>query len=331
MVTLINLALFSLTAFTAQWSFFGTKPCLGAEVRTRTAPEFEWCQPLPAAVAPYNASEDLPAFRIRLGVGSGACSTLIAVLNAVMYAMAERRNFFLDESVTRLKGDRELWYGHYFQSIGTAFTAPYVDIAYSKNVTNFVRNATLTINAKTLRRLDMKRSILRQAWQFQPWLQAKVCQLVHGLQLFHPYIAMFIRLGDKLTLEHRSPVPLHDYVDTLHGVSLNGVARTVFVAMDDCRVLQTLVELAPAFKFVSLCHVEFSEGFHLYNVSGSSNMDAHFLKFFGELTIMAEADTLIGDRQSNVYFWAAYMRRASTSNASLIDVRQYPYVTADVA
>ena len=133
-----------------------------------------------------------------------------------MYTMEQWREFFLDEIVTHLKGDREVWYGHYFQSIGTVFTAPSVDIAYSKNVTNFGRNATMTINAKTLRGLDMKRSMLRQLWQVQLWLQAKVCQLVHELQLFHPYIAMFIHIGDKLTLQYRSPVPLHDYVETLH-------------------------------------------------------------------------------------------------------------------
>ncbi|CAE7412869.1 unnamed protein product [Symbiodinium sp. CCMP2592] len=321
--------IFTFLFMAAQWFGLRGQACNeDLEIASRrTAPDFEWCKP--SKVVPYTGSAELPAFRIRLGIGSGACSTLLSVFEAAMYAMQQQRRFFLDENVTRLKGNRTTWYRHFFQPIGEAFTQPFVDIAYTKDVTRLTRNGTITFRNQTMRKIDMKRSILRQVWQFQPSVQQDVCHLVHGLHLHHPYIAMFIRLGDKLTVEHRVPVPLEDYIDTLLGVSLNGLVRTVFVAMDDCRVLQKLQAAAPMFKFLSLCDVEFGTGF-IMDKDSKRDLEAHFLKFFGELTVMAEADTLIGDRQSNVHHWVALMRRISSSNVSLIDVRQHPYMTAEV-
>eukprot|EP00437_Effrenium_voratum_P069585 CAMPEP_0181512604 /NCGR_PEP_ID=MMETSP1110-20121109/62059_1 /TAXON_ID=174948 /ORGANISM="Symbiodinium sp., Strain CCMP421" /LENGTH=160 /DNA_ID=CAMNT_0023642425 /DNA_START=66 /DNA_END=545 /DNA_ORIENTATION=- len=160
-------------------------------------------------------------------------------------------------------------------------------MAYESNVTKFVRGTErVTIQNETHWRLDMKRLVLRKIWHFQPWIQHEVCQHVSALGLIRPFIGMLIRRGDKL--DYRAAIPVDTFVSILKSTSLHSRVKQVFIATDDCSVLESLQGLAPEFVFKSLCSIQFGKGFVIGNlkVQSSKDIDLHYLKFFGELIVL---------------------------------------------
>ena len=288
---------------------------------------FEWCKE--AEVVPYvqrSPSQESPAFRIQLLPGSGACSSLLGVLASVMYAQKRERAYFLDESETRLKGSHPSWYLRYFQPIGSSEPlSPFEDMPISsKEVRKFAGMPQLTIGSETMWRVNMKRTFLRRYWQFLPSVRQEVCGNVRQLGLPQRFFSIMVRRGDKITVENRSAVPLEHYIDTLQ--SFQGISdiRDVFVGTDDCSVLEELRGMAPSLTFHDFCYIQNAHGWDLKK-DVTHDLDSHFLKFFAELTVMSASDIFIGDRASNVFNWVLYMRRSDSRNATVFNVRDYPY------
>jgi len=291
----------------------------------REEPFFEWCEErkLPPYKAP-EGSESKVVHKVRLLPGSGACSALLGVMDAAMYSEAFGHSYFVDESITRLKGNHTAWFNRFFQPTGLAAEpAKSTDITWNKTVVTWRFQDYLSVGGVRDGRLNMRRVWLRRLWAFQPWVQRRFCPALKALGLRSPYIAVMIRRGDK-DKEKRLPVPMDQIVDTLRGLSVNGAIREFFVASDDCRVLGELREAMPESTFKSLCHMYEGHGWQLAEDT-TTDLDMHFYKFFGELTAMAASTFYIGDSFSTVHFWATYMRPLNSSNATFFNMRKYPF------
>lgn len=287
--------------------------------------QFEWCKPNALEQFTEPETSDQPAYRLQFRPGSGACSVLIGILDAAMHAATLKRPFFLDERKSRLCGNYSSWYNRYFQPIGqqgrNPEQQPFVDMFYEKQVLNFSRRENITIQGETLPKIQMKQRFLRRFWQFQPWVQEKICPMLQELKLRHPYISLLVRRGDK-QLEKRKPIPISAVLELLNTVTWNGIVTTdVFVGTDDCRAIEELKAAAgPRFVFKNLCHIQFGLGWVLEE-SVREDLTEHYLKFFGELIAMASADIFLGDSGSNVHHWVAYMRSEDSGNFTVYDLR----------
>ena len=85
----------------------------------------------------------------------------------------------------------------------------------------------------------------------------------------------------------------------------------IFVATDDCTVLDDFRKQRPHWVFVSECDRMVEQGFALADVHDWTlqDTDAHFQKFFIELYAMAFSRVYIGVHTTNVAWWAYFMRQ----------------------
>jgi len=305
---------------------------------TAAAPEvhFDWCAPvrLPPYRAPAGWQSTGKPLRAQFYRRSGACSTLVGYLDVSMYAQAHGLAFFIDESPSLIRQNRTSWFHRYFQPSRAGLARipkEFVDGAHKGFVVNWVRRDPITMGNRTLERIDMRRHWLRKVWAFQPWVQQKMCPHLKSLKLTWPYIAILVRRGDKTSErgdgnnKQLMPIPLEHWVNALQGFSLAGLVREVFLATDDCRVLDELRAAMPGWRFSSLCGFHFGTGWRLFKDVRRQDLEPHHLKFFGELIAMASATIFLGDIRTNVHNWVVYMRPVNSSNASNFNMRAYPW------
>lgn len=168
----------------------------------------------------------------------------------------------------------------------------------------------------------LKREFLKRFWRLLPDFRQEVCRalaLDHGLH--HDFVVFSVRRGDKeRDLEEGFP-HMMQYINALHGVVENrfwGTMPRIFVATDDCAVLDELRTIRPTWNFVSECDFvdeqQFNQGFDLNNMKDWTlfETDRHFRKFFVELYAMAIAKYFIGVQYTNVS-WLAYFLRHQQS------------------
>lgn len=127
-------------------------------------------------------------------------------------------------------------------------------------------------------------------WRFNNSVLDEVNTIIHDLKLPDEYIACQIRGGDKIIEYDLLSVDL--YIRKIKEIS---TLRDAFVLTDDFRIITQLRELAPEFRWYTLCQ-EKEKGY--YNSSfaktESKLKQEQMIRFFASIQIMESATTFLG-------------------------------------
>ncbi len=169
-----------------------------------------------------------------------------------------------------------------------------------------------TLGFWDLDNIIMKKTMLRRFFRILPQLRTSACSRLSQLGLDQEYMALSVRKGDKV-LEFAVMDSMKPYIDRAEiaiKTHFDGKVPKIFVASDDCNVMEEFRTLRPDWVFVSECDNETADGFALADVKKwtEEQTDKHFEKFMAELIAMASAKYFIGVSTTNVSFWVYFMR-----------------------
>ena len=178
----------------------------------------------------------------------------------------------------------------------------------------------------------LKKVLLRRLFRILPWIREVACSRLSKHGLDEDYIALSIRRGDK-SLEYALESSLQPYIDEAEvavKTHFNGVVPKIFVASDDCSVMEEIRALRPDWKFVGECdNASEDNGFVLTAAQRwtPEETDRHYEKFVTEMIAMASAKYFIGVATTNVSFWVYFMRQLGAKDDTwvFIDTDQFPY------
>ena len=159
------------------------------------------------------------------------------------------------------------------------------------------------------------------SWHFNDFTSDAVNERINGLNLPEEFIACQVRGGDKnMEYELLSPI---QYVDTFRIVSS---IKDVFVLTDDYRLLQKLRELAPDYKFYSLCQ---PDELGYYNESFTKSTPEYkkkrMLNFFTSIEILRRANLFVGTFTSVL---SLYIANLKYPDIEFVDLDKAEYLDA---
>lgn len=173
--------------------------------------------------------------------------------------------------------------------------------------------------------IHLKKLMMRRLFRILPEMRNIACSRLSATGLQDEYIAMSVRRGDK-ALEFEIESSLQPYVDKAEiaiRTHFGGVTPTIFVASDDCSVMQELREFRPNWTFVGECdHATEDNGFVIADMKTWSleQTDRHYEKFITEMIAMASAKYFIGVSTTNVSYWIYYMRHYNAEDDTFVFV-----------
>jgi len=290
----------------------------------------EWCSPPLLPPLPYEECKNRQIIN-SVPLYGGLTNSLKMVLLGAILSFEEGVCFFVDESQSELlhRGDKseslDSFINRYFEPIGLSAKDPRVKRA-TKNNKIEVKDWTKVWENVEKRRMygqtynieslgypnieghHLKRVMLRRMWRPLPKWRHQTCNALAEHVKGDEFMTFSVRRGDKSTEENFSFATMQQYVDMADQVipsHFNGKIPTIFVATDDCSVMQELRGLRPHWKFVSECDRQQApghDGFALADMKAWSqaDTDAHYAKFFVELYAMASSRVFIGVWYTNV-------------------------------
>ena len=164
-----------------------------------------------------------------------------------------------------------------------------------------------------------KKWIMRRLFRILPKLRDEACGRLGKMGLEQEFIGMSVRRGDK-SLEFELDTTLQPYIDKAEiaiKTHFNNIAPKIFVASDDCSVMQELRDLRPEWVFVGECdNATESNGFVIAETKKWTleQTDNHYEKFVTEMIALASAKYFIGISNTNVALWVYFMRDFSASD-----------------
>mmetsp|Transcript_5634 Transcript_5634/g.8166 ORF Transcript_5634/g.8166 Transcript_5634/m.8166 type:complete len:398 (+) Transcript_5634:21-1214(+) len=300
----------------------------------------------------YNACEANSTLNVIPFVG-GMTNALKFILLGALMSFQENRCFIVDEERSPLNPDdhsEQSFLNHYFEQIGLPHNDPFVVQAmaegrvhtryYQEYWDNLIlrrvvqgkynyKTAAYSHAENNVNGLALKRDFLRHMWHLQPSFRATTCQALKDHDIFDTdYIGLSIRRGDKAKERFQNRFPTMDeYIleaeSAIPIIFKEGQRPKLFVATDDCSMLEILRKARPQWIFVSQCDQlsEAQTGFDLTEISKLDNKkrEEHFGKFFVELYALALSKVFIGVAYTNVAWWAFMMRPADKETFLLID------------
>jgi len=172
-------------------------------------------------------------------------------------------------------------------------------------------------------RLSLKKHFLRRMFRINADVRDRACHRLASQGLDDEYMALSVRRGDKVT-----ETSILDTVDPYirlaeEGINshFDGKVPTMFVATDDCSVMQEFRDARPEWTFVSECdNASEANGFVYKEMKlwSEEQTDAHFNKFIAEMIGMASARYWIGVATTNVSYWVYFMRSLEATDDSFI-------------
>ena len=173
--------------------------------------------------------------------------------------------------------------------------------------------------------ITLKKHFLRRMFRIRSSIRDRACQQLASQGLNDDYMALSIRRGDK-TIETSILTTVEPYIQEAEKAiksHFDGVAPTIFVATDDCSVMQEFREQRPHWTFVSECdNATEANGFVYAEMKHwtEAQTDAHFNKFIAEMIAMASAKFWIGVDSTNVSYWIYLMRPLDASDDTYVFV-----------
>jgi len=176
-----------------------------------------------------------------------------------------------------------------------------------------------------------KKWFLRRLFRILPEVRSIACSRLSKYNLQNEYITLSIRRGDKIIETEISPLqPYIDAAEEAIQTHFEGRVPIMFVASDDCSVMNDLRTLRPQWVLVGECDDASEEnGFTLTNMRDWSleQTDNHYYKFITEMIAMASAKYFIGVSSTNVSLWIYFMRSmdATDDTFKYVDNNLYPW------
>ena len=176
----------------------------------------------------------------------------------------------------------------------------------------------------------LKKVMLQRMWRLQPSVRATACLALQShLREDDDFLALGIHLKPRTNLGLKPtyiPATPNEYVlaaEQAIAKDFASVVPKIFVATNDCRVMDTLRRLRQNWTFVSECD-DYSN-FHATTRAFQTleQADRHFRKFFVELFGIASAKIYLGTGYTNMAWWAFLMREDRWSTRLLDEPNQY--------
>mmetsp|Transcript_15806 Transcript_15806/g.24268 ORF Transcript_15806/g.24268 Transcript_15806/m.24268 type:complete len:391 (+) Transcript_15806:93-1265(+) len=308
----------------------------------------EWCSPPILPPLPYEECKDKTKVN-SVPLYGGLTNSLKMVLLGAIKSFEEDRCFFVDESGSELgrrndpRQSIDSIIDRYFEPIGiksdseavkTAKTNNAIDVRDWKVVWEIIRNRRQygetynidSLNYPNIEGHNLKYVMLRRMWRPLPHIRDQTCTSLGDHVQGDEFMTFSVRRGDKGTENFAFATP-QQYIDMAEKAirsHFGGQVPTIFVATDDCTIMEEFREMRPTWKFVSECDKEQTvghSGFALGDMKqwSQKDTDAHYAKFFVELYAMATAKYFIGVWYTNVSWWAYFMREADRTTYLMLD------------
>lgn len=269
----------------------------------------------------------------------GLTNALKFILLGAIQSIQDNQCFMIDEENWPLRARHDpsqqipSFLNRYFEPMGLSRNDTWVQDRIAKGLTQKIAWKSSWTDLNKRRSYRSKHSVadlhdveghylkkiwMRRLWRLLPEWRHKTCRALdkhHGLH--EEFMSFSIRRGDKKEVEGFDYAPLVDYIVAAEQAIASGVfddnnkVPTIFVATDDCSVLQELRQLRTHWTFVSECdritmntttsqHSN-NNGFALSSMMDMTleETDIHFAKFFVELYAMAISKYFIGVAYTN--------------------------------
>jgi hypothetical protein len=309
----------------------------------------DWCMTPGLPPLDFKACDpQLPVNRLPL-VG-GLTNALKMVLLGVIMSYEEGRCFFIDGSDSALvieatsSTPKLSVLQRYFEPMGLDPEDPIVKQAIAENRVETKDWTKVWDGLKERRISDSKHFIeylagtevnghvlkfitMTRLWRPKEAVRDKACLTLEHQGLNDDYMAFSVRRGDKHEVEHFNYPTADLYIAEAEKAipkRFGGVLPKIFVATDDCNVMQEFRALRPTWTFVSQCdEVEHSadSGFAYADMKHwtADDMDRHYSKFMVELLGLSVARIVVGVMYTNVAWWVLFMRRGVLDEIHFLD------------
>lgn len=295
----------------------------------------KWCRPSEQNALNYHSCNEHGKFNVipfMAGLTNGLKMMLLMVIesyerNECFYITEKNNHLLLREDKSQ---ELSTFIGRYFEPIGLPEDDPWVQKAKDegrvqamtweevwntdqKRRIHGIKHNITALDYYNLESTILKRVMLERMWRLQPHVRDASCRSLEQHGLKEDYMAFSVRRGDKDTegFEFMKPERYIEEAEKVIQEHFYGVPPKIFVAADDCRMLEDFRNLRPNWHFVSECdRSDGHNGFILAEMKHWTleQTDEHYRKFFVELIGLAGARFYIGVAYTNVAWWAAYMR-----------------------
>ena len=327
----------------------------------------EWCLPPVEEPLPFDKCRHSDTI-FRIGVHGGLTNAIHFILKGAIWAFEEEMCLFVDkiEPQGSKMAERETPEGNinpflsrYFELIGLPVDSDLVQKA--KNQHNFFdvgyhqiqfheygkhsgglqienypdRQKLRDIQPLELYQKDniwLKKYILRRLIRFRAEQRNQACERLAVHDLTDEYIALSVRRGDK-ALEYGVEASMNPYIEKAEmaiKTHFGGRVPMIYVASDDCTVMNDFRSLRPNWKFISECDKaqDASSGFVIDEMKywTLKQTDQHYQKFIAELIAMASAKFWIGVSTTNVSLFVYWMRQYDQRDDSWVFVDSDDFV-----
>lgn len=237
-----------------------------------------WCQPSTLPPLDYHQC-DADGIVYRIPFMAGLTNGLKMLLLTVIGAFEENKCFFVSENPQNrllFRDDKsqqlQTFLGRYFEPIGLEKDDAIVANARRTNQivqTNWAdywesakrrrlhgrRHNITSLGYIDIESTELKRTMLQRMWRLLPDVRDRACAALemHGIE--EEYLAFSVRRGDKDT-EGFEFTKSDDYIaaaDVARVKYFDGKMPRIFVATDDCAVMDEFRQLRPDWTFVSEC------------------------------------------------------------------------------
>lgn len=309
----------------------------------------DWCMSPGLKSLDYKECDpNLPINRIPL-LG-GLTNALKFVLLGAIKSYEEGRCFFIDDSNSHLvtkatpSSNKISVIQRYFEPMGLEPNSRLVKSAIAENRVETKDWTKVWVNLKDRRIRDSRHFIeylakseldghtlkfitLVRMWRPKPFVRDSACFALENHGLSKDYLALSVRRGDKHKMEHVVIPKVGQYVDAAEEAirdSFGGTQPKIFVATDDCNVMQEFRSLRPAWEFISQCDLKENSADSGFSYADMVNwkpdeIDRHYSKFMVELIGLASAKFVIGVSYTNVAWWILFMRRGAMHEIHFLD------------
>eukprot|EP00551_Chaetoceros_affinis_P014545 CAMPEP_0203703576 /NCGR_PEP_ID=MMETSP0091-20130426/43669_1 /ASSEMBLY_ACC=CAM_ASM_001089 /TAXON_ID=426623 /ORGANISM="Chaetoceros affinis, Strain CCMP159" /LENGTH=389 /DNA_ID=CAMNT_0050578279 /DNA_START=333 /DNA_END=1502 /DNA_ORIENTATION=- len=320
----------------------------------------EWCKASEYPPLPYDKCKHKD-FLFRFGVYGGLTNALHFLLKGAVWAFEEDICFFVDERgpiQSRLAArdppqeNIDPFLERYFEPIGLPRNHKMVQKAFNQHLFAepgyhqiqyheygkfsggiLPRNDPIRHKKRDIESLYSygkdniwtKKWMLRRLFRILPKMRDTACTRLKNHGLNEKYIAMSIRRGDK-ALEFELASSLQPYIDKAEiaiRTHFGGTPPKIFVASDDCSVMQEVRDLRPTWTFVGECdNASEDNGFVIAETKHWSveQTDKHYEKFITEMIALASASYFIGISNTNVALFVYFMRHFDATDDTWIFV-----------
>eukprot|EP00547_Thalassionema_nitzschioides_P007483 CAMPEP_0194202882 /NCGR_PEP_ID=MMETSP0156-20130528/2799_1 /TAXON_ID=33649 /ORGANISM="Thalassionema nitzschioides, Strain L26-B" /LENGTH=397 /DNA_ID=CAMNT_0038928499 /DNA_START=68 /DNA_END=1261 /DNA_ORIENTATION=+ len=299
------------------------------------AAALKWCQLSGQNPLHYRSCDENGTFN-RIPFGAGLTNGLKMLLLMVIESYERNQCFFVTEAnnpmLIREDKTQELstFIGRYFEPIGLPEDDRWVQKALKENrvqdmtwqeVWNDMEKRRTHGNLHNITALHyhniestiLKKVMLERLWRLLPPVRDDACRSLESHGLEEEYMAFSVRRGDKDTegFEFMKPEKYIEAAESVVDEHFDGVMPKIFVAADDCKIMEEFRALRPEWIFESECDQSTGHnGFVLGEMKEWTlkQTDEHYRKFWVELIGLAGSKFYIGVAHTNVAWWAAYMR-----------------------